>query len=51
LKTEHGIDLQDGLARTDLHAQAKLRRLALARRRFKWPDALISLATAPGLPR
>jgi sugar diacid utilization regulator len=33
LKTEHGIDLQDGL----LHARAKLRRLALARRRFKCP--------------
>jgi hypothetical protein len=44
LKSEHGIDLQDGLTRTDLHAQIKLRRLALARRRFQWPDALISLA-------
>jgi PucR family transcriptional regulator, proline-responsive transcriptional activator len=44
LKTEHGIDLQDGLARTDLHAASKLRRLALARRRFGWPDALITLA-------
>jgi PucR family transcriptional regulator, proline-responsive transcriptional activator len=46
LKTEHGIDLQDGLTRTDLHAQVKLRRLALARRRFKWSDALITLAIA-----
>jgi PucR family transcriptional regulator, proline-responsive transcriptional activator len=46
LKTEHGIDLQDGLTRTDLHAAIKLRRLALARRRFRWPEALITLAIA-----
>jgi hypothetical protein len=46
LKTEHGVDLQDGLTRTDLHAAIKLRRLALARRRFRWPDALITLAIA-----
>jgi DNA-binding PucR family transcriptional regulator len=42
LKTEHGIDLQDGLVRTDLHLAVKLRRLALARERFKWPDALVA---------
>ena len=44
LKSEHGIDLLDGLTRTDLHAALKLRRLALARRRFEWSDALIALA-------
>jgi hypothetical protein len=27
-------------------AQLKLRRLALARRRFKWPEALITVAIA-----
>ena len=46
LKTEHGIDLDDGLARTDLHTALKLRRLALARRRFSWPDDLILRASA-----
>lgn len=44
LNTEHGIDLQDGLSRTDLHTALKLRRLALARRRFDWSDELIALA-------
>ena len=44
LRTEHGIDLQDGLTRTDLHVALKLRRLAAARRRFGWSDALIALA-------
>ncbi len=46
LKTEHGIDLDDGLVRTDLHTALKLRRLALARRRFSWPDDLILRASA-----
>jgi hypothetical protein len=44
LRSEYGIDLQDGLTRTDLHTAAKLRRLARARRRFGWPDALIAQA-------
>jgi len=44
LKSEHGIDLQDGLSRTDLHTALKLRRLALARRRYGWSDELIALA-------
>jgi PucR-like helix-turn-helix protein len=45
LETEHAIDLHDGLARTDLHTALKLRRLALARRRFNWPDELILALT------
>lgn len=46
LKSEHGIDLLDGLTRTDLHTALKLRRLALARRRFNWSEALIALVAA-----
>jgi PucR C-terminal helix-turn-helix domain len=44
LRSEYGIDLQDGLTRTELHMAAKLRRLAIARSRFGWPDALIAQA-------
>jgi hypothetical protein len=44
LKSEYGIDLHDGHTRTELHMAAKLRRLALARRRFGWPDAVIAQA-------
>jgi PucR family transcriptional regulator, proline-responsive transcriptional activator len=44
LRSEYGIDLQNGLTRTELHIAAKLRRLAFARRRFGWPDALIAQA-------
>jgi hypothetical protein len=50
LKSEYGIDLADGLTRTDLHMASKLRRLALARRRFKWPDDLIALAVTTDDP-
>jgi PucR family transcriptional regulator, proline-responsive transcriptional activator len=42
LGSEHGIDLHDGAARTDLHVALKLRRLALARGRCGWTDALIA---------
>jgi hypothetical protein len=46
LHSEYGIDLHDGPTRTDLHTALKLRRLALARRRFNWPEALIASAAS-----
>ncbi len=41
LTAVHGLRLDDGLARTDLHLALKTRRLALARDAFGWTDRFL----------
>jgi hypothetical protein len=42
LTTKHGIRLDDGLTRTDVHLALKTHRLARARDRFQWTATLLA---------
>ena len=42
LTAVHGVDLQDGLARTDLHLLLKMRRINLAHKYFNWTESFLT---------